>query len=178
MRVSVLPYDAAWPAAFATLREELSAALRAVPVVAIEHVGSTSVPGLPAKPVLDVDVVVERAHLDAAITALEAAGYTHEGDLGIPDRHAVRHPDAGRHVYVCVAGALSLRNHLAVRDALSADPALREEYAAVKLALAERELDDMEAYVAGKNDVLQRVLAAAGITSDDLDAILQVNRTT
>lgn len=177
MRVTVLPHDPAWHVAFETVRADLAGALAGVPVAAIEHVGSTSVPGLAAKPVLDIDVVVERAHLAAAIAALEAAGYTHEGDKGVPDRHFLRaHEGPDRHVYVCVAGALSLRNHLAVRDTLRADDELRDAYGAVKLALAAQELDGIEDYIDGKNDIVQRILTAAGITTDDRGAILEVNR--
>ncbi|KRB79270.1 hypothetical protein ASE01_23455 [Nocardioides sp. Root190] len=184
MRVTVLPYDPQWPRTFESIRTHLAHALdaSAVPHLAIEHVGSTSVPGLAAKPVLDVDVVVQREHLGDAIAALVSAGYTHEGDKGVPDRHFLRHsPDddlaeATRHVYVCVDGALSLRNHLAVRDTLRGDAQLRDAYAAVKLDLATQELDGIEDYIEGKNDVLQRILAAAGISPDDLGQILAVNQ--
>lgn len=181
MRVTVVPYDPQWPRTFETIRDHLSQALVDVPHRAIEHVGSTSVPGLAAKPVLDIDVVVERPHLAAAIDALEAACYAHEGDKGVPDRHLLRpstddeYADVARHVYVCVDGALSLRNHLAVRDILRRDAGLRDEYAAVKLALAGQDLDGIEDYIEGKSDVLQRILAAAGITEDDLGQILAVN---
>lgn len=181
MRVTVVPYDPVWPETFERIRSHLEAALEGVPVIAIEHVGSTSVPGLAAKPVLDVDVVVDRADLAGAIRALEAAGYTHAGDLGVPDRHAMRasttdeYAAVTRNLYVCVDGALSLRNHLAVRDTLRADAGLRDAYAAVKLALAEQELGGIDDYIDGKSEVLQRILAAAGLSSDELGSILTVN---
>ncbi len=181
VRVTVLPHDPAWPEAFATIRAALATALDGVSVVAIEHVGSTSVPGLAAKPVLDIDVVVARADLEAAITALVAAGYTHRGDLGVPERHAMaasttdEHAAVARNVYVCVEDSLSLRNHLAVRDTLRSDAELRDAYAAVKLDLAARDLDGIEDYIDGKNAVVQRILAAAGISDDDRGAILTVN---
>lgn len=182
MLVTVTPYDPQWPRTFETIRTHLADALADVPVLAIEHVGSTSVPGLAAKPVLDIDVVVERSELDDAIRALTAVGYSHEGDKGVPDRHFLRasptgeHSDVDRHVYVCVDGALSLRNHLAVRDTLRADDALRDAYAAVKLDLAQQEVDGIEDYIDGKNEILQRILAAAGITEDDRGQILSVNQ--
>lgn len=182
MRVTVVPYDPAWPSLFATIERHLEAALAGVPHRGVEHVGSTSVPSLPAKPILDIDVVVRRENLDAAIAGLVTVGYTHEGDKGVPDRHFLRpspHDELAaiaRHVYVCVEGSLSLRNHLAVRDTLRARDDLRDAYGAVKLALAERELDDIEDYIDAKNEILQQVLAAAGISTDDLDRILTVNR--
>ncbi len=182
VRVTVVPYDLSWPVLFETIRQHLEAALTGVPYEGIEHVGSTSVPGLAAKPILDIDVVVRREALDAAIDALVAVGYTHEGDKGVPDRHFLRpsaHDElAGvpRHVYVCVDGALSLRNHLAVRDTLRARADLREAYGAVKLALAERDLDGIEDYIDGKNDIVQRILAASGVSTDDLGRILTINQ--
>lgn len=177
MRVSVVPYDQSWPSAFESVRRELAAALAHTGALAIEHMGSTAVPGLPAKPVIDVDVVVDEARLASAIAALHAAGYTHEGERGIPGRHAFTSPPDGvpRHVYVCVDGCLALRNHLAVRDALRGDPVLRAEYAAVKVALAERDLGSVEKYVDGKTAVLQKILGAAGMTPHDLDAVASVN---
>lgn len=177
MRVEVVPYDERWAADFAAVRQELLTALAGVDVVAVEHVGSTSVPGLAAKPVLDVDVVVPAAAVPGAVAALEAVGYVHRGDLGIPGREAFTAPEHGprRHVYVCVEGSLALRNHLAVRDTLRADPELRNRYAAAKLALADADLADMDAYVAGKNAVLQEVLARAGLSADELGSIAEVN---
>lgn len=182
MRVTVVPYDSVWPVLFETIRQLLEAALAGVSHQGIEHVGSTSVPGLAAKPILDIDVVVRREALDAAIDALVAVGYTHEGDKGVPDRHFLRpspddeHAGIARHVYVCVEGSLSLRNHLAVRDTLRARPDLRDAYGAVKLALAEQDLHGIEDYIDGKSEILQQLLAASGVSTDDLDRILTVNR--
>jgi GrpB-like predicted nucleotidyltransferase (UPF0157 family) len=178
MRVPVVPYDDRWPGQFARLRGELAAALEGVAVVAIEHVGSTSVPGLAAKPVIDVDVVVESADVPAAIAALEATGYAHLGECGILDRHAFRAPsdEPRRNVYVTVAGCLSLRNHLGVRDVLRADPELRAEYGALKLRLATRDYESIDDYVADKSAVLQRVLHRAGLDPAELGIIDDVNR--
>ncbi|MFN8081681.1 MAG: GrpB family protein [Kineosporiaceae bacterium] len=177
MRVPVVPYDPAWVEAFERIRSEVLSALGEVAVDAVEHVGSTAVVGLVAKPVIDVDVVVPEHQVEAAIVALGAIGYRHRGELGIPDRHAFRAPAGGpaRHVYVCVAGSLALRNHLAVRDTLRRDAGLRAEYAAVKCALAERDLDSMDEYLAGKNAVLHKILDAAGLASDEIGAIAAVN---
>lgn len=179
MRVVIAPYDPRWRADFERIREELSSALIGVDVLAVEHVGSTSVPGLPAKPVIDIDVVVGPAALPHAIEALELAGYAYEGDRGVPDRHAFRAPDdrPGRHVYVCLAGCLALRNHLAVRETLRSDPELRDEYARVKRAVAERDLETMDDYVAGKNAVLQRILEASGLSPEELEAVASANPT-
>jgi len=177
MAIEVVPYDPLWPSRFDRTRGDLVTALAAVPIRAIEHIGSTSVPGLDAKPVLDIDVVVERQNLHPAIDALVLAGYEHIGDLGIPDRHSLRAPDDGlrRRVYVVVEGSLALRNHLAIRDALRASASLRAEYAALKHRLAE-EVEDIDAYVTGKTDLLVRVLSEAAFTPSEIDAIRLMNR--
>jgi GrpB-like predicted nucleotidyltransferase (UPF0157 family) len=178
MRVEVVPYQPRWQEQFGAVREDLLAALEEVEVIAIEHVGSTSVPGLAAKPRLDIDVVVAADQVAAASTALAAAGYTQLGDLGIPDRHAFRAPDEQprRSVYVIVDGCLALRNHLAVRDLLRRDGPLRDEYSRLKLDLATRDYDDLEQYVVDKSPVLQRILAVAGLDADERAEIESMNR--
>ena len=176
MAIEVVPYDPAWPARFGAVRAALRTAVDGVPVLAIEHVGSTSVPGLAAKPVIDVDVVVERSDVPAAIRALERVGYTYRGDLGIPDRHSLAEPDPPRrNVYVVVNGSLALRNHLAVRDALRAHANLRAAYADLKTRLA-AEVGDIGDYVERKSELLTRILSAAGFTEAELDAIRSANR--
>ena len=178
MPIRVVPYDPSWPRQFARIRVALAGALRDVPFLAIEHVGSTSVPGLAAKPVIDVDVVVLREHLIPAIEALVAAGYQHEGDLGIRDRHAMRAADSEpeRNVYVAIDGSLALRNHLAVRNVLRSDAPLREEYGRLKLDLAQRHTEDVGAYVAAKTELLGSILARGGITDEERAEIAAANR--
>lgn len=177
MAVEVVPYSPAWPRLFEEVAAELRAALREVPSASVEHVGSTSVPGLAAKPVLDIDVIVPGGQVPAAIAALESIGYTHRGDLGVKDREAFTAPDESprRHVYVCVAGTLNLRNHLAVRDVLRSRPDLREAYAAVKLRLAADPAMDIDTYIAGKSAVLQQVLAESDLTAEEKLEILLLN---
>jgi len=177
VRVEVVTYDPAWPDQFDRVARALAGALAEVDVRAIEHVGSTSVPGLAAKPVLDIDVVVPRQSLLAAIAALERDGYRHRGDLGIPDRHALAAPDEHprRNVYVCVEDSLALRNHLTVRDTLRRDAALRREYGELKLQLATKDWPDVDAYVRRKSVVLQRVLRAGGLGEGERRQVELVN---
>lgn len=181
MRVVVVPYDSSWPERFELVRARLAKALAVVPVVAIEHVGSTSVPGLAAKPIIDIDVIIARSHVRSAIDALEASGYQCLGEMGVPDRYAFRAPDDGirRNVYVTVEGCLSLRNHLGVRDMLRSDPSLRDQYGALKIQLSERDYDedvDIDGYVADKSHLLQRILERAGLTPAELAEIDAINR--
>ena len=177
MAIHVARYDPAWPSLFCTVERDLHEALAGVPIVSIEHVGSTSVPGLAAKPILDIDIIVKRDDVPAAIDALGRIGYTHRGDLGVTGREAFHAPDVdpARHVYVCIEGTLHLRNHLAVRQVLRENTALRDRYAAVKLELANDPAMDIDAYLAGKSAVLQEILALSDLTADEKRQILELN---
>jgi GrpB-like predicted nucleotidyltransferase (UPF0157 family) len=172
--ITVAEYDPAWPKRFEMLRGEYTAAMAAagVPVVGIEHVGSTSVPGLAAKPIIDCDIVVREADVTAASDVLVSLGFTPLGELGIPRRWAFKEPArlSGTNTYVIVDACLSLRNHLAVRDVLRADAALRDEYAAVKRQ-AGAVSANLDEYGQAKSGTLQKILAAAGLTDDERASI-------
>ena len=104
-KVTVLPYDPAWKDAFESIRREIETAGGDL-ILRIEHVGSTSVEGLSAKPCIDLDVVIQDYDLfDAVAAKLAAIGYIHEGDLGIPHREAFCYSDKPHlmkhHLYVC-----------------------------------------------------------------------------
>jgi len=172
--IEIVPYDTRWPTQFEALRQVYVAALDG-DTVSVEHVGSTSVPGLAAKPILDIDLVIpSRRDLAPAVRRLARLGYRHQGDLGIVGREAfsrdgaddVPRDGSGRqwpehHLYVCAADSEELHRHLAFRDALRADPRLVEDYAALKRALAERFRHDRDAYSTAKTEFVQRVLADA-----------------
>lgn len=172
--ILVVEYDSAWPRRFEQLRREYAAAMAAagVPVVAIEHVGSTSVPGLAAKPIIDCDIVVGEQDVAAGSEVLTGLGFRPLGEIGVPLRWAFKEPErlAGTNTYVIVAGSLSLRNHLAVRDTLRADPALRQQYAAVKKQ-AGATAANIDEYGRAKNATVQEILAAAGLTEAERAAI-------
>ena len=177
--VEVVDYQPSWPRRFFELREAYAEALNAAGVRyrSIEHVGSTSVPGLAAKPVIDVDVIVQASDTDAAIAALAALGFVPRGELGVAERFAFFTPErfAPTNTYVVVEGSLSLRNHLAVRNMLRADAALRREYDDLKRAAAQT-ASDIDEYIELKSDVLGRILERAGLSSDERATILEVNR--
>jgi GrpB-like predicted nucleotidyltransferase (UPF0157 family) len=176
MRVDVVPYDPEWPSQFEAVSGEMADALLGVAVIGIEHVGSTSVPGLAAKPVLDIDVVVALGDVADAIAALEVIGYTSLGEMGVPDRHALFGAGAPkRNVSVIVEGCLSLRNHRTLREVPRADPTLRDEYGDLKLALAQRELADIDEYVAAKSPIVQRILERGGLDQAERAEIAAIN---
>jgi GrpB-like predicted nucleotidyltransferase (UPF0157 family) len=142
MPVIVSPYDPSWSREFTQIKKELEAALDGVPFVSIEHVGSTSIPHLAAKPILDIDVVATQEQLQAILEALQRPDLQliYMGELGIANRHAFRAPQKLplRNLYVCIEGSAALRNHLAVRDLLRSDAGLRREYGVLKSELAAR----------------------------------------
>jgi GrpB-like predicted nucleotidyltransferase (UPF0157 family) len=121
--VPIQDYDPAWPDSFSKLATAVKAALGSL-VVSVEHIGSTAVPGLAAKPAIDLDVVLASpADLTEAIRLLATIGYLHEGDLGVAGREAFRSP-AGKprhHLYVLSAGARKLDAVEHLRARLSAD---------------------------------------------------------
>jgi GrpB-like predicted nucleotidyltransferase (UPF0157 family) len=172
--IPVVEYDPAWPERFEQLRQEYTEAMTAagVRLVAIEHVGSTSVPGLAAKPIIDCDIVVAARDVDAASQTLTDLRFKPLGELGIPLRWAFKEPQrlAGTNTYVVVEGSLSLRNHLAVRDTLRTDANLREQYAAVKrhAGATAANIDD---YGRRKNAMVQQILSAAGLSDAERAAI-------
>jgi GrpB-like predicted nucleotidyltransferase (UPF0157 family) len=175
--IDVVDWSPRWAEQFEEVAAVLGRALADVRSARVEHVGSTSVPGLAAKPILDVDVVVEPGEESAAVAALESVGYVHRGDLGVVGREAFHAPDEPRrNVYVCTAGTANVRNHLAVRDVLRRRADLREAYDAVKRALAADPDMDIDTYIAGKSAVLQEVLEASGeFSAAELAAIRRLN---
>lgn len=158
----LVPYDPAWPARFASEAMRLRAVLGGA-VSAIEHVGSTAVPGLAGKPVLDVAIaVMSDTAADACIAPLEGLGYEYRGPYGDDPRrrYYVRDVDGARvaqiHLYVLPAAAWDEK--LAFRDALRADPALAAAYAAEKVRVAEAVGWEKGAYSLAKGAFVERVL--------------------
>ena len=175
--VVVLDHDPLWTRLFETLRDGILPVVADV-AITVEHVGSTAVPGLPAKPVIDMDLVVLESDVSAAIERLATLGYEHRGDLGIPQREAFHIPPGApkHHLYVCPSTSLALRNHLVVRDCLRTDPTRRDAYGELKRRLAERHRDDIDAYTAAKSDFLLAILRDHGLHGDSLDAIRRANQ--
>jgi GrpB-like predicted nucleotidyltransferase (UPF0157 family) len=128
--IEVVDYDAGWPEVFERLRSEVWPVVRDV-ALSVEHVGSTSVPGLAAKPFIDVSVVVPTdADIPVVIERLATLGYVHRGNLGVEGREAFASPDRLpiHHLYLCPRDSLGLANQLAVRDHLRTHPETAKEY--------------------------------------------------
>ncbi len=167
-RVIVVQYDPIWPSIFEELRAPLVAALGDL-AVTVEHIGSTAVPGLAAKPVIDLDLVVpSAADIPAAITRLAALGYIHRGDLGISGREAFISPSQKprHHLYACPLDSDELRRHRSFRDYLLTHPEDARDYGTLKKAAALRFRDDRAAYVAAKTRFVEGVLLRAASTEE------------
>jgi GrpB-like predicted nucleotidyltransferase (UPF0157 family) len=165
-----------WAVEFQALRDVYTSALGEV-LVRVEHVGSTAVPDLLAKPILDIDLVMPSYDVFPEVVArLRRLGYIHNGDRGIREREVFKPLDntapftspprewIKHHPYVCPAGSSELRRHLAFRDALRAQDNLRQEYEKRKLDIAERSGGDRKVYAQIKEiacrDFIESVLAA------------------
>jgi GrpB-like predicted nucleotidyltransferase (UPF0157 family) len=161
--VVVADYDEVW----ATLFEQIARPVRDAVAdlgAEVEHIGSTSVPGLAAKPVIDIDVVVRSPEdVPTAIECLRALGYVYQGDKGIKGREAFMWPPGAKphHLYVVVAGNRPHADHIDFRDYLRRHPDVAQEYAALKKNIAARHRDDGLGYTDAKSDFVVGVLQAA-----------------
>ena len=166
-RVIVLPYDRAWKAAFEAIRMEIESAVGDL-VLGIEHVGSTSVEGLSAKPCIDIDVVIEDYGVfGEVVRRLADIGYIHEGDLGIPNREAFCYSDKPHlmthHLYVCPRDSEELRRHRVFRDFLRSDPDAVRMYSRVKETAAGLFPEDIDKYMEYKSSCIRELYARCGL---------------
>ncbi len=176
--IQVVEYSLEWPDYFRQLRDRIWPVVRDI-AIAIEHVGSTAVAGLAAKPIIDLDIVIPSQSDLASIAApLGRLGYEHRGNLGIEDREAFSslqsHP--AHHLYVCSQGSIALRNHITLRDHLRGHPSDAATYSSLKKRLAQRHAGDIDGYVEGKTDFILSILAQYGFSADRLESIRQANQ--
>ncbi|MBL0355606.1 MAG: GrpB family protein [Chitinophagaceae bacterium] len=182
-----MPYDPEWKLQFEKIREVYLNHLIGLEV-GIQHVGSTAIPGLFAKPILDIDIIIEESEILNEVTKrLEGLGYLSKGDLGIPGRFAFRQSSEftplthaskkwqPHHLYVCFANSLALRNHLLFRDTLRNRADLAMKYSALKKSLTNRLLFTRAEYTTRKTDFIISVLAIAGLDDDELKEITDAN---
>ncbi|MFI5659864.1 GrpB family protein [Streptomyces sp. NPDC051684] len=153
--IRVVAYDPAWPAAFRRERRRIVNVLGPL-ARRVDHVGSTAVPGLVAKPIIDIDVSVPDADdEDAYLVALGSAGYVLR--VRQTGHRMVRTPDLGVQVHICTAGSEWERRHLLFRDWLRKDTADRAAYGRHKQRLAEQDWPDMNAYAAAKGPLIAEI---------------------
>lgn len=158
-------YNSEWPAWFRQIEQSF---LRKIPhFLRIEHVGSTSIPGMVAKPIIDLDVVVPDGTIADAIASVEQAGYAHQGTLGIVGREAFRLVgDAPKrlpkhHLYACELSSPELHRHTAFREYLRAHPAEVSRLSAFKRTLAFQQHLSRDEYMEAKSPLVIEMLAQA-----------------
>jgi GrpB-like predicted nucleotidyltransferase (UPF0157 family) len=167
--IIVLEYDPNWPVVFQSLRKRIAETLGDM-AAAIEHVGSTAVPDLAAKPIIDIDVLLaSETMLPAAIERLASLGYIHRGNLGVPEREAFLAPagDPPHHLYVCPPRSAEFRRHLAFRNYLRAHPQDAKIYGELKRALTTQFREDRPAYVNAKGEFVEELTSRAILRTEE-----------
>jgi GrpB-like predicted nucleotidyltransferase (UPF0157 family) len=162
--VEVVEYDPAWPERFAEERDRIAARL-GPPALAIEHIGSTAVAGLPAKPIIDIMVgVADIERSGQAVAALIDLGYDYapEFESDIPERrYFYKGTPHTHHVHMVARASDFFDRHLAFRDHLRAHPEAAAEYSRLKRGLAARYRNDRDAYTEGKRSFVEAVVDVA-----------------
>jgi GrpB-like predicted nucleotidyltransferase (UPF0157 family) len=161
--VRLAEYDDRWPALFERERSRILACCARLPLT-LEHVGGTSIPGMCAKPVIDIAVAIPgTSAIRDCIVALVRAGYEHRGERGVPGRHYFRRGEPrAYHLHVVEEDGDLWRDYLAFRDRLRTDADAARAFANVKRVLAARFPHDREAYLAAKSAHVRDVLRMAG----------------
>lgn len=158
--VQIIPYDPAWEILFATERERIAAAI-GQQVLAIEHVGSTSIPNLAAKPILDIAIGVGSLDdVPDCVAPLTNLGYEYKGEHGLPERHYFTRgrPNRTHHLHMVVVGQYQWNTLIPFRDHLRRNPETLAQYQQLKEELAARFPHDRLAYTDGKAEFIQAIL--------------------
>ena len=166
-KVIVLPYDKTWKSAFEEIKKELERAIGDL-IIGIEHVGSTSVEGMSAKPCIDIDVIIEDYEVfDSVVSRLENIGYLHQGNLGIKDREAFKYSNKPHlqthHLYVCPQQSKELHRHITFRDFLRSNPEAVKKYSFIKETAAQLFPDDIDKYIAYKSPCIEELYVMCGL---------------
>jgi GrpB-like predicted nucleotidyltransferase (UPF0157 family) len=162
LNLLIQKYNEGWINDFNNIQKALHDTLSELNV-SIEHVGSTSVPGLAAKPIIDIDLVYNQdVSFDQIKIKLEKIGYYHNGNQGIPDREVFKRSKVivyhqvldfiVHHLYVCPAGSKEFKNHILFRDYLIANADARIQYQQLKYDLASEVKQDRKKYAALKEE--------------------------
>ena len=166
-KVVVLPYDMAWQSDFEKIKCEIEKAIGDL-IIGIEHIGSTSVKAMSAKPCIDIDVIIEDYSVfGAVVDGLKAIGYIHEGDLGIKDREAFKYSGKEHllrhHLYVCPKYSKELKRHITFRDYLRANPEAVKRYGEVKEKAAELFPNNIDKYMEYKSHIIEELYKECGL---------------
>lgn len=166
-RVIVVPYSEQWKTDFETIKQYVLPAINDI-VISIEHIGSTSVEGLSAKPIIDIDIVIkDYSVFDSVVEKLSSLGYIHEGNLGITDREAFDYKGNAdlpkHHLYVCPEYSAELHKHIAFRDYLKNNPEAVLKFSKVKEEGARLFPDSIDDYIAYKSPCIEEIYKKCGL---------------
>lgn len=163
-RVVLVPYNPKWPARFEAAKAAILEACAGI-VKTVEHIGSTSIPGLAAKDIIDMMPGLERFEDgQRCVAGLEGLGYEYRGEFGIPGRHYFVRNDREtgerlEHLHMYAIGHDEWTAHLALRDYLRAHDEWRDRYEALKRELAAKYPTDVETYAEAKTEFVKQVVA-------------------
>lgn len=173
----ILGYSHGWKSDFKAIRDYLIKHVSTWPA-SIEHVGSTAIPGLASRPIIDIDIIVSHDHVsNTEIKLIESLGYNYKGEKGISGRHAFGQLNSlpKHHLYLCILGSEGLKNHLLFRDYLLSHPEKVTEYSALKKQLSIMHPYDRQSYIRGKTRFIVQCLREAGLCDQYIRQIEQVN---
>ena len=182
-KIEVVPYNPKWREEFKKAKKFYKGLLKNLDIQ-VEHVGSTSIEGLYAKPILDIDIIVKDEETkETVISKLESTGYKHLGTMGVDGRNAFSyskdHPNItwmAHHLYVCMAESINLKNHLLLKRYLKNNKKAVQKYSQLKLELAQKFPNDIDGYIDGKTDLINSFLEKEGMALESLEAIERINR--
>ncbi len=165
--VVVLPYNVQWKDDFEKIKSEIINAIGDL-IIGVEHVGSTSVEGMSAKPCIDLDVIIkDYSDFDIIVSRLEMIGYIYEGNLGIKDREAFKYFNKPHlrthHLYVCPQKSEELYRHIAFRDFLRSNVDAVKKYSYVKEMAARLFPHDIEKYMEYKSPCIEELYTLCGL---------------
>ena len=179
--ITVVPYSPNWKHEFERIKDELMSIVSNT-VISIEHVGSTSVPGLHAKPIIDIDIVIDYEKFVKVKEQLAKIGYFHIGNLGVEGREAFKYKERlidgidspacqyqdkshlmDHHLYVCNKNSDEVKRHLTLRDFLRSNDEYRKKYADIKLEMASKYPHDIDSYILGKEPIILEIYEKCGL---------------
>ena len=182
-KIIVQAYNPNWKLEFEKAKASFLDLLSAIEVK-VEHVGSTSIEELWAKPILDIDIIVKNdSDSKKVIGKLESVGYTHIGNLGVEGREVLKYKEGNpfiqwmdHHLYVCKEDCENLRNHLLIRRHLRNNREAVKAYSELKRQLAQAFPHDINSYIDGKTDLLTQFLKEEGMESSEINRIESINK--
>lgn len=166
-KVVVLPYNKQWKDDFEQIKSEIVNVISDL-IIGVEHVGSTSVEGMSAKPCIDIDVIIkDYSVFDTIVSKLEMIGYIYEGNFGIEDREAFKYLNMSHlrthHLYVCPQESEELYRHITFRDFLRNNVDAVKKYSSVKETAARLFPNDIEKYMEYKSPCIEELYILCGL---------------